>query len=119
MIQVVLERVLCIGNLIQNCIDLGILVIPVTWTGIAAVLLSPGCKIPSRFKLLLSLYEYSVSGMNVNNKEANIIRSARLIIWDEAPMAKKHYSMCINRLLKDRMGNDVPSDGKIIILGQF
>ena len=53
----------------------------------------------------------------MNSKEANIIRSAKLIIWDEAPMANKHSLMCINRLLKAIMGNDVPFGGKIIILG--
>lgn len=59
----------------------------------------------------------TVSVLNVNSKEANIIRSAKLIIWDEAPMANKHSLMSINRLLKDIMGNDVPFSGKVIILG--
>ena len=48
-----------------------------------------------------------MSGLKVNSKEAAPIRSAKLIIWDEAPMANKYSSMCINRVLKDLMGNDV------------
>jgi len=80
-------------------------------------LLPRGRTVHSRFKLPLNLHEHSVSGLKVNNKEAAIIRSAKLIIWDEAPMANKHSLMCINRLLKDIMGNDVPFGGKIIILG--
>lgn len=92
-------------------------VIAVAWTGIAAMLLPHGRTVHSRFKLPLNLHEHSVSSLHVNSKEAAIIRSAKLIIWDKAPMAKKHSLMCINRLLKDIMGNDVPFGGKIMILG--
>jgi len=87
--------------LIQSCINLGMQVISVAWTGIAAMLLPHGRTVHSRFKLPLNLHEHSVSGLKVNSKEATIIRSAKLIIWDEAPMANKHSLMCINRLLKD------------------
>ena len=38
------------------------------------------------FKLPLNLREPSVSGLSVNSEEANIIRSAKLTIWNEAPM---------------------------------
>jgi ATP-dependent DNA helicase PIF1 len=103
--------------LIQSCINLGMRIISVAWTGIAAMLLPQGRTVHSRFKLPLNLNEHSVSGLNVNSKEAAIIRSARLIIWDEAPMANKYALMCVNRLLKDIMDNDVPFGGKIIILG--
>jgi len=103
--------------LIQTCINLGMQVISVAWTGIAAMLLPHGRTVHSRFKLPLNLHEHSVSGLKVNSKEAALIRSAKLIIWDEAPMANKYALMCINRLLKDIMGNDVPFGGKIIILG--
>ena len=103
--------------LIQSCTDLGMEVISVAWTGIAAMLLPHGRTVHSRFKLPLNLHEHSVSGLKVNSKEAAVICSAKLIIWDEAPMASKHSVMCINRLLKDIMGNDVPFGGKIIILG--
>ncbi|XP_054259294.1 ATP-dependent DNA helicase pif1-like [Macrosteles quadrilineatus] len=92
-------------------------IISVAWTGIAAMLLPFGRTVHSRFKLPLNLNEHSVSGLKVNSKEASIIRSAKLIIWDEAPMANKYALMCVNRLLKDIMDNDVPFGGKIIILG--
>jgi len=92
-------------------------VISVAWTGIAVMLFPHGRTVHGRFKLLLNLHEHSISGLKVHSKEAAIIRYAKLIIWDEAPMANKHSLMCINRLLKDIMGNDVPFGGKIIILG--
>jgi len=103
--------------LIHSCTQLGKDVVSVAWTGIATMLLPHGRTVHSSFKLPLNLHEHSVSGLKVNSKGASIIRSAKLIIWDEAPMANKHSLMCINRLLKDIMGNDVPFGGKIIILG--
>jgi len=103
--------------LIHSCTQLGEQVVSVAWTGIAAMLLPHGRTVHSCFKLPLNLHEHSVSGLKVNSKEARIIHSAKLIIWDEAPMANKHSLMCIDRLLKDIMGNDVPFGGKIIILG--
>lgn len=103
--------------LILLCAQLKKEVISVAWTGIAAMLLLHGRTVHSRFKLPLNLHEHSVSALKVNSKEANIIRSAKLIIWDEAPIANKHSLMCVNRLLKDIMGNDLPFGGKIIILG--
>ena len=60
------------------------------WTGIAAMLPPNGRTVSSKFKLSLNLHEHSVSGLKVNSKEASQIRSARLIIWDEAPMANMH-----------------------------
>lgn len=65
-------------------------VISVVWTGIAAMLLPEGRTVHSRFKLPLNLHEHSISGLKVNSKEANGIKNARIIIWDEAPMAIKH-----------------------------
>lgn len=103
--------------LIHKCSELGFEVIAVAWTGIAAMLLPNGRTVHSRFKLPLKLNETSVSYLNSSSKEAKDIKSARLIIWDEAPMANTHALMCINRLLKDIMDNDIPFGGKVIVLG--
>lgn len=103
--------------LIHSCSQLGFDVIAVAWTGIAAMLLPNGRTVHSRFKLPLKLTESSVSFLKVNSKEAEIIKAARLIIWDEAPMANVYALMCVDRLLKDLMDNDVPFGGKVIVLG--
>lgn len=92
-------------------------VISVAWTGIAAMLLPNGRTAHSRFKLPLNLHEHSISALKTNSKEAHIIRNVKLIIWDEAPMANMHALMCVNRLLQDIMGNDIPFGGKVIVLG--
>jgi len=103
--------------LINSCMSVGIEVISVAWTGIAAMLLPNGRTVHSRMKLPLNLHEDSISAMKINSKEAASIRNAKLIIWDEAPMANMHALMCVNRLLQDIMGNAIPFGGKIIVLG--
>lgn len=103
--------------LIQKCFDLGLEVISVAWTGIAAMLLPNGRTVHSKFKLPLILHENSVSSLNIRSRAASDIKSARMIVWDEAPMANVHALMTVNRLLQDIMGNDIVFGGKIIILG--
>ena len=103
--------------LISLCMLHNFEVISVAWTGIAAMLLPKGRTVHSRFKLPLNLHEHSISGLKVNSKEAHNIKNARIIIWDEAPMANMYALTCVDRLLKDIMGNDVPFGGKIIVLG--
>jgi hypothetical protein len=66
--------------LINSCIEMGYDVIPVAWTGIAAMLLPRGRAVHSRFKLPLILTDTSVSSLKVNSKEASIIRKSKLII---------------------------------------
>jgi len=60
--------------LINSCALLGFDVVSVAWTGIAAMLLSNGRTVHSKFKLPLNLHEHSVSGLKVNSKEASQIR---------------------------------------------
>lgn len=104
--------------LINSCIEMDYDVIPVAWTGIAAMLLPGGRTVHSRFKLPLILTDTSVSSLKVNSKEASTIRKSKLIIWDEAPMASACALMVVNRLLKDIMENDVFFSGKVIVLGR-
>ncbi|KAL4101157.1 hypothetical protein QTP88_021177 [Uroleucon formosanum] len=74
--------------LINSRIEMGYDVIPVAWTGIEAMLLPGGRTVHSRFRLPLILTDTSVSSLKVNSKKASTIRKSKLIIWDEAPMAK-------------------------------
>lgn len=83
--------------LINSRIEMGYDVIPVAWTGIAAMLLPGGRTVHSRFRLPLILTDTSVSSLKVNSKEASTIRKSKLIIWDEAPMASACALMVVNR----------------------
>ena len=91
--------------------------IPVAWTGIAAMLLKCGRTVHSRFKIPISLNETSVSSISASSKEANVIRNAKIIIWNEAPMAPAQALRVVDVLLKDLCCNDIPFGGKVIVLG--
>ncbi len=58
---------------------------------IATLLLEGGCTAHSRFKIpVAGLYGSSACYVPLNSPQAALIRAARLIVWDEAPMAHKH-----------------------------
>jgi len=46
-----------------------------------------------------------------------LIRTADLIIWDEAPMQNKLTFEAVDRTLQDITGINKPFGGKVIVLG--
>ncbi|KAF4530354.1 hypothetical protein B566_EDAN018479, partial [Ephemera danica] len=92
-------------------------VLSVATTGIAATLLLNGRTAHSVFKIPIPTTPHSVSSIHGQSSEAQKIRSAGLIIWDEAPMAHIDLFQAVNRLLQDLMQNTLPFGGKVILLG--
>lgn len=90
---------------------------PFATTGIAGTLLKGGRTVHSGFKLPVPVLETSVSSMRLNSDDAAILRDARLIIIDEATMLYKDSLRCIDRLLRDIMGDQRPFGGKVFLLG--
>jgi len=69
-------------------------------SGIAALLLEGGYTAHSHFKIpIAGLYGSSTYYVSLNSPQAAFIRTARLIVWDEAPMAHKHVFEAVNRML--------------------
>jgi hypothetical protein len=92
--------------------------------GIAALLLEGGCTAHSRFKILIAgLCGSSTCYVPLNSPQAALIRAARLIMWDEAPMAHKHVFEAVNRTLQHVMGvvdpalKDMLFGGKVVVMG--
>lgn len=48
---------------------------------------------------------------------AKLIRQAKLVIWDEAPTAKKHIIEIVYRSFRDIMDNNLPFGGKVMVFG--
>ena len=89
-------------------------------TGIAANLLHLGRTFHSRFKAPLSPNETSMLAIYAQSKLAQLIRRARAIIIDEAPMLHKWHLEALDRSLRDIMDVEEPFGGKILILsGDF
>ncbi|CAN0920587.1 ATP-dependent DNA helicase PIF4 [Linum grandiflorum] len=55
-------------------------------SGIAATLLPDGCTAHSLFKIPLEVYHSSTCAVRKGTQLAELLRSATVIIWDEAPM---------------------------------
>jgi len=91
--------------------------ITVAWTGIAANLLIGGRTVHSRFKLPLDLDSFSTCAIKTNSKQAEVIRQAQIIIWDEAPMAPAKALEAIDICLQDVMRNKLDFGNKVIVLG--
>lgn len=90
--------------------------LPVASTGIAANLLKGGRTYHSQYKLRLKIDETTVSGITMMSKDADIIKKAKLLIWDESTMAPAHALNCVNRLLREIMEKNVPFGGKVLLL---
>ena len=101
----------------ENC---GSVALAVGTTGIAANLLHLGRTFHSRFKAPLSPNETSVLSIDAQSQLANLIREAKIIVIDEAPMLHKYLMEAMDRTLTDIMGIDEPFGGKTLILsGDF
>ncbi|XP_028752703.1 uncharacterized protein LOC114712351 [Neltuma alba] len=95
----------------------GEIVLPVASSGIAATLLPYGRTAHSRFAIPIQITESSVCGIKQNSALANLIKSTKLIIWDEAPMVQRYCIEAFDRTLKDIMHSNAPFGGKCIVIG--
>jgi hypothetical protein len=93
-------------------------------SGITTLLLEGGCTAHSRFKIpIAGLCGSSICYVPLNSPQAALIRAARLIVWDEAPMAHKHVFEVVNRTLQHVMGvvdhafKDMLFGNKVIVMG--
>ncbi|XP_045798031.1 uncharacterized protein LOC123892273 [Trifolium pratense] len=96
----------------------GEIVLTVASSGIAALLIPGGRTAHSRFAIPINIDEYSTCQIGPSDHLAHLIRRAKLIIWDEAPMMHRHCFEAVNRTLKDIMQEkQFPFGGKVVVLG--
>lgn len=89
-------------------------------SGIAATLLLGGRTFHSRFKAPINLTATSTLYITKQSAVADLIRRARLIVWDEAPMGHRHLLEALDRTLRDVTDLDSPFGGKVVVLaGDF
>ena len=86
-------------------------------SGIAAILLDFGRTFHARFKASREPAEGQMLGISGQSALAELLRRAKLIIWDEAAMGNKFSLEALDASLKDFMQNDEPFGGKIVVLG--
>nr|XP_027083711.1 uncharacterized protein LOC113706012 [Coffea arabica] len=86
-------------------------------SGAAASILPGGRTAHSRFKIPLQQEINSTCNISKQSAIGKLIQLARLIIWDEAAMAKKYAIESFDRLLKDLLNSDSIFGGKVIVFG--
>ncbi|GKF76567.1 ATP-dependent DNA helicase PIF1-like protein, partial [Tanacetum coccineum] len=69
----------------------GEIVLNVASSGIAALLLEGGRTLHSRFAISINVVEDSMCHIGADSNLVGLIRKAKLIIWDEAPMINRHF----------------------------
>lgn len=101
----------------------GDIVLTVASSGIASLLLPGGRTAHSRFAIPLNPTEDVISNIKQGSPLANLIITAKLIIWDEAPMMHRYCFEALDQTLRDILrfkntsSSDKPFGGKIVVLG--
>ncbi|XP_015931715.1 uncharacterized protein LOC107458035 [Arachis duranensis] len=101
----------------------GDIVLNIASSGIAALLLPNRRTAHSCFKVPLSVNQDSICNIRQGTPLARFISSAKLVIWDEAPMLNKFCFEALDKCLKDVLRFDrgynphAPFGGKIVVLG--
>jgi ATP-dependent DNA helicase PIF1 len=97
------------------------IVLTVATSGIASLLLSGGRTAHSEFKIPVPTLDNSICKIDYEDDLAHLLRAAKLIIWDEAPMAHKYCFETLDRTLQDLMSGTSKADnifgGKVVVFG--
>ena len=99
------------------------IVLTVTSSGVASLLLPGGRTAHSRFKIPIDLDSNGVCDIRRSTMLSSLIESCSLIIWDEALMTHRKCFEALDRTLRDILSDqdaslaNVPFGGKIVVLG--
>lgn len=95
----------------------GQIVLVVATSGIAASNLPGGRTAHSRFKIPLESEQPTTCNIGKQSAISFLIKEARLIIWDEASLARKQSVESFEGMLRDICSTDVSFGGKIVVFG--
>lgn len=97
--------------------SVGMIVLNVASSGIASLLLQGGRTAHSRFGIPIAVNEYTTCNISAGSHQAELIKEASLIIWDEAPMMSKYCFETLDRTMRDILKCDKVFGGKVVVLG--
>jgi hypothetical protein len=96
----------------------GSIVLCVASSGIAALLLRGGRTAHSMFKIPVEqLHEQSTCSITKEGKYADMLRQAKLIIWDEAGNQSRFAFEAVDRCLQDIRNDERPFGGLTVVFG--
>ena len=106
--------------LLANVRSRGIIGLATATSRVAASILPGGRTTHSRFEISLQTSESTMTNMSKQSGVAKLIRKAKVIIWEEAPMAKLQTIETVDRSFRDIMDIDKPFGGKFMVFrGDF
>ncbi|KAI3735759.1 hypothetical protein L6452_15271 [Arctium lappa] len=103
--------------LLANVRSRGLIALATASSGAAANNMPGGRTAHSRFKIPLSLSNNSMCNIKKQSGTAQLLQDAKIIIWDEASMAKRQAVEALDRTMQDITGLRLPFGGKIMIMG--
>nr|XP_027067673.1 ATP-dependent DNA helicase RRM3-like [Coffea arabica] len=103
--------------LLSSKLNAGYIAIAVASSGVSASILPGGRTAHSRFKIPLDISGNKSCQVSKQSSTAKLLIEAKLILWDEASMAKKETIEAFDMLLKDIMECDNPFGGKLVVFG--
>lgn len=86
-------------------------------SGVAAAIMPGGRTAHSRFKIPIDANDSTVCSISKQSGNAHLLRKAKLLLWDEAPMAKRWAIENVDKCLQDIMGNTKHFGGKVMVFG--
>ncbi|KAL4564811.1 hypothetical protein LXL04_028882 [Taraxacum kok-saghyz] len=86
-------------------------------SGVAANNMPGGRTAHSRFKIPLNLDNNSMCNIKKQSGTSQLLRSARIILWDKASMAKRQAIEAFDRTMQDITGVSLLFGGKILVMG--
>nr|XP_027103021.1 uncharacterized protein LOC113724311 [Coffea arabica] len=95
----------------------GYIAIAVATSGIAASILPGGRTAHSRFKISLDFSKNKTCQLSKQSSVAKLLFECKLILWDEASMAKREMIEAYDDLLRDTMDSDLSFGGKVVVFG--
>ena len=98
------------------------IVLTVASSSIASLLLPGGRTAHSKFKMLVPTLDNSSCNIKHDSDMADLLRQTKLIIWDETPMSHRYTFECLDKTLKDIMGDadnkcETIFGGKVVVFG--
>nr|KAJ0222670.1 hypothetical protein LSAT_V11C200082770 [Lactuca sativa] len=102
--------------LLANIHASGLIALTTATSSVVANNMSRGTTTHSRFGIPLNLDNNSMCKITKQSGKAQLLREAKVIIWDEAAMAKRQAVETVDRTMQDIADEKLPFGGKIMVI---
>ena len=106
-----------LNTLLSHVRSTGQVAIAVASSGLAALVLQNGRTAHSMFKIKINVDSDSTCNISGNSNRAELLRNAKLIVWDEISQQNKFACESVDRTLRDIRKNNRPNGGIVTVFG--